>query len=62
MLGHAVGQDKQRNNASESAFQLHTVLLAHMTAPIPDGLAYENAAVLPLGLSTAACDRRAGRC
>ena len=26
-----------------------------MASPIPEGMAYENAAVLPLGLSTAAC-------
>jgi NADPH:quinone reductase-like Zn-dependent oxidoreductase len=55
VLGHAVGQDENRNNPAEGAFQLYTVLLAHMAAPIPTALAYENAAVLPLGLSTAAC-------
>ena len=55
VLGHAVGTDKKRNSAAEGAFQTYTVLLAHMAAPIPDTLPYENAAVLPLGLSTAAC-------
>ncbi len=55
VLGHAVGQDKKRNNSAEGAFQHYTVLLAHMASPIPDDLAFENAAVLPLGLSTAAC-------
>lgn len=55
VLGHAVGQDKKRNNPAEGAFQNYTVLLAHMAAPIPDSMAYENAAVLPLCLSTAAC-------
>jgi len=55
VLGHAVGIDKKRNNPAEGAFQEYTVLLAHMAAPIPDAMAYENAAVLPLTLSTAAC-------
>ncbi|WP_131113809.1 zinc-binding alcohol dehydrogenase family protein [Lichenihabitans psoromatis] len=55
VLGHAVGADKSRNNPAEGAFQDYTLLLEHMTAPIPDALSYERAAVLPLGLSTAAC-------
>jgi len=55
VLGHAVGTDKDRNNPAEGAFQEYTVLLAHMAAPIPRTMPYENAAVLPLGLSTAAC-------
>ncbi len=55
VLGHAVGTDKTRNSAAEGAFQAYTVLLDHMAAPIPDAMAYENAAVLPLALSTAAC-------
>jgi len=55
ILGHAVGVDKKRNRASEGAFQHYTVLLSHMAAPIPAGLSYECASVLPLGLSTAAC-------
>ena len=55
VLGHAVGADKKRNSSAEGAFQDYTVLLAHMASPIPDSMAYENAAVLPLTLSTAAC-------
>jgi len=55
VLGHAVGMDKDRNNPAEGAFQEYTVLLAHMAAPLPDTMPYESAAVLPLGLSTAAC-------
>lgn len=55
VLGHAVGTDKDRNTPAEGAFQAYTVLLAHMAAPIPAGMSYENAAVLPLALSTAAC-------
>jgi NADPH:quinone reductase-like Zn-dependent oxidoreductase len=55
VLGHAVGTDKDRNTPAEGAFQEHTVVLAQMAAPIPDTMPYESAAVLPLGLSTAAC-------
>lgn len=55
VLGHAVGTDKDRNTPAEGAFQAYTVLLAHMAAPIPDTMAYENAAVIPLAVSTAAC-------
>ena len=56
VLGHAVGTDKDRNTSAEGAFQEYTVVLAHMAAPIPQPtMPYENAAVLPLALSTAAC-------
>ncbi len=55
VLANAVGIDQKRNRAAEGAFQNYTVVLGHMAAPIPDGLTYESAAVLPLGLSTAAC-------
>ena len=55
VLAHAVGTDPKRNSAAEGAFQAYTVVLERMTSPIPDDLTYERAAVLPLGLSTAAC-------
>ncbi|WP_167104770.1 zinc-binding alcohol dehydrogenase family protein [Mycobacterium sp. DL592] len=55
VLGHAVGTEKARNSAAEGAFQEYTVVLDRMAAPIPVAMAYENAAVLPLALSTAAC-------
>src|SRR5271157_5499677 len=55
VLGHAVGMDRKRNTPAEGAFQAYTVVLAHMAAPIPSAMSYESAAVLPLGLSTAAC-------
>lgn len=55
VLGHAVGTDKDRNTSAEGAFQEYTVVLARMAAPIPDSMLYENATVLPLTLSTAAC-------
>jgi NADPH:quinone reductase-like Zn-dependent oxidoreductase len=55
VLGHAVGTDKKRNSSAEGSFQDHTVVLAHLAAPIPAELSYEQAAVLPLALSTAGC-------
>ena len=53
--GHAVGMDQKRNRSAEGAFQIYTVLLAHMASSIPSTLSYESASVLPLGVSTAAC-------
>jgi NADPH:quinone reductase-like Zn-dependent oxidoreductase len=55
VVGYAAGSDKQRNRAAEGGFQDYAVLLAHMVAPIPDAMRFETAAVLPLGVSTAAC-------
>ena len=55
VVGFAASTDKTRNRAAEGAFQTYVVLLEHMTAAIPDALAFEEASVLPLGISTAAC-------
>lgn len=55
VLGFAAGSDKRRNRAAEGGFQDYVVLLAHMASPIPDSLSFAEAAVLPLGISTAAC-------
>ncbi len=54
VLGHAVGLERSRNRAAEGAFQKYAVLMQHMVSPIPDELSFEQAAVLPLALSTAA--------
>jgi NADPH:quinone reductase-like Zn-dependent oxidoreductase len=54
VLGMAVGVEKDRNRAAEGAFQRYVVLVEHMVSPIPDGLSFEQACVLPLALSTAA--------
>jgi len=54
VLGHALGLERSRNRAAEGAFQHYVVLMAHMVSPIPDSLSFEQAAVLPLQLSTAA--------
>ena len=55
VVAFAAGGNQNRNRAAEGAFQTYVVALAHMAAPIPDALSFEEAAVLPLGLSTAAC-------
>ncbi len=55
VVGYAAGSDKTRNRAAEGAFQTHVVLLEHMASPLPDNLSFEDACVMPLGLSTAAC-------
>lgn len=53
VVGHAFGFSSK--NTPESAFQTYTVLQEHMVSAIPNSLSYESAAVIPLGLSTAAC-------
>jgi NADPH:quinone reductase-like Zn-dependent oxidoreductase len=54
VLGHAFGISKSQNRPAEGAFQHYAVLVEHMVCPIPDSLPFEQAAVLPLTLSTAA--------
>ncbi|AZI56947.1 zinc-binding alcohol dehydrogenase family protein [Nakamurella antarctica] len=53
VFGHAVGTDKDTNDPAQGAFQSYSVLLERMTAPIPKSMPYENAAVLPLAVSSA---------
>ncbi|GLO79884.1 zinc-binding alcohol dehydrogenase family protein [Sulfitobacter pontiacus] len=50
----AIGMEKSRNSSAEAAFQHYSVAMAQLTAPIPDEMSFAEAAVLPLGLSTAA--------
>ncbi|KAK9780249.1 putative GroES-like protein [Seiridium cardinale] len=45
---------KESNHASEGNFQLYTVMLQNMIAPILDHVTDEQAAVLGLGIGTAA--------
>ncbi|KAH6724507.1 oxidoreductase [Leptodontidium sp. MPI-SDFR-AT-0119] len=54
VVGLAYGMEKSRNRASESAFQEYTVLNTHMVCHIPETMRFEDAAVMPLALSTAA--------
>ncbi len=55
MLGLALGAENDHNNTAEGAFQHYTAVSDHLASPIPDSISFERAAVLPLGLSTAAC-------
>ncbi len=55
VVGLALGVEKAANHAAEGAFQEHVILREACTARIPPGLAYEQAAVLPLAFATAAC-------
>lgn len=55
VVGLATGTDRGRDPRHEGAFQTHTALLERLTAPVPAGMTDEQAAVLPLGVSTAAC-------
>lgn len=55
VFGLATGTDRGRDPMREGAFQETTVLLERLTAPTPAGLSDAQAAVLPLGASTAAC-------
>lgn len=52
VVGHAVGMASKRNQ--DNAFQSYTVLQTNMASELPEYIPYEDAAVLPLGLSTAA--------
>lgn len=54
VLGHALGLERGHVNPAEGAFQHYVVLRQNMLAAIPDTLSFQEAAVLPLGVSTAA--------
>ncbi|OKL60417.1 hypothetical protein UA08_03979 [Talaromyces atroroseus] len=54
VLALGAGTDQDRNNAAEGAFQNYTVVMDIFASHIPSTLSYQDAAVLPLGLTTAA--------
>lgn len=54
VVGYAVGVEKSRNHPAEGAFQTHVVLLQHLCSPLPETVSFEQAAVLPLAITTAA--------
>ncbi|KAK4201175.1 chaperonin 10-like protein [Triangularia verruculosa] len=54
VVAHAFGPDRRSNSPSEGAFQEHVLIREHLVAKIPDHVSFEQAAVLPLGFSTAA--------
>ena len=55
VLGLALGVEKAANRPLEGAFQECVILREACAARMPSGLAFEQAAVLPLAFATAAC-------
>ncbi|EAQ89420.1 hypothetical protein CHGG_06039 [Chaetomium globosum CBS 148.51] len=53
VVGVAMSIAESVNNPAEGAFQLYTVLREHLASPLPEGLSFEQACVVPLALSTA---------
>ncbi|PWY79148.1 GroES-like protein [Aspergillus heteromorphus CBS 117.55] len=53
VIGQACSVVPSANRACEGSFQLYTVLREHLVSRIPDGMAFSDAVVLPLGVSTA---------
>lgn len=54
VVAYAMGLEKGRDAVSESAFQAYAVVDAGLAAALPETMDFEEAAVLPLALSTAA--------
>lgn len=54
IVGYAAGVEKSRNHPAQSAFQTHVVLKERMCSPLPDTVAFQEAAVLPMAITTAA--------
>lgn len=54
VLGYAAGQERLRNNPEEGGFQHYVTVLERVCTRLPDTVSYEQGAVLPLGISTAA--------
>lgn len=50
----ATGADQDRNHPAEGAFQKYPVISADLAVKIPANISYEQAAVVPFGLATAA--------
>jgi len=55
VLAIAAGVSPQRNRPAEGAFQSYPIVLPRLTTIIPERMSYEEAAVIPLGIVTAAC-------
>lgn len=57
VLAHALKLSSKRdsNKTCESAFQAYTVIQNYMASKIPSTMSFEQASVIPLCLSTAAC-------
>jgi NADPH:quinone reductase-like Zn-dependent oxidoreductase len=55
VLAMAAGAAKAHARPAEGAFQAYTIVLPRLTTVIPDHISYAEAAVIPLGATTAAC-------
>lgn len=53
-VAYAVGMERGRRHAAEGGFQSYTVVREDLASPLPASIAFEQAVVLPLGISTAA--------
>lgn len=54
VVAYAIGLEKGRDAVGESGFQAYVAVDASLAARLPDDLLFEDAAVLPLAVSTAA--------
>lgn len=54
VAGFATGQERFNNSAAHGAFQRYALVAADLTTLLPAHLSFVDAAVLPLGVSTAA--------
>jgi NADPH:quinone reductase-like Zn-dependent oxidoreductase len=54
VFAYAVGMEKGSDHAAEGGFQNFTLAKEALAAPIPAGMPFEDAVVLPLAVSTAA--------
>ncbi|KAL2871249.1 zinc-binding alcohol dehydrogenase family protein [Aspergillus lucknowensis] len=50
-----LGSELKNDNPAEGAFQEYVVLQSQLVSHIPPTLSFEDASVIPLGISTAAC-------
>ncbi|KAL4926666.1 zinc-binding alcohol dehydrogenase family protein [Aspergillus undulatus] len=50
-----LASELKNDNPAEGAFQEYVVLQSQLVSAIPLGLSFEDASVIPLGISTAAC-------
>jgi NADPH:quinone reductase-like Zn-dependent oxidoreductase len=55
VLAMAAGSCQQRARAAEGAFQAYTLVSRRLASVIPDSMSFEEAVVVPLGVTTAAC-------
>ncbi len=54
VVAYAIGLEKGRDAVTESGFQNYVAVDAALASPLPHGVAFEEAAVLPLAITTAA--------